>query len=45
MATHYIHQEPLVAKKVNGRICVNLEEHKEKENSVLCTALAGKWST
>lgn len=44
MAMYYIHQEPLVANKVNGRICINLEEHKEKENSVLCTALAEKWS-
>lgn len=44
MAMYYIHQEPLAANKINGRICINLEECKEKENSVLCTALAGKWS-
>lgn len=44
MAMYQIHQEPLVANKVSGRIYINLEEHKEKENSVLCTALAGKWS-
>lgn len=42
MAMHYIHREPFVANKVNGRICINFKEHKEKENSVLYTALARK---
>lgn len=32
MAMYHIHQELLVANKVNGRIYVNLEEGKEKEN-------------
>lgn len=33
-----------MANKVNRRICISLQEHKGKENSVSCTVLPGKWS-
>lgn len=33
---------PLVANKVNGRICISLQEH--EGNRVSCTVLPGKWS-
>ena len=33
-----------MANKVNGRICISLQEDKGKANSVSCTVLPGKQS-